>query len=60
MDQLGAREREVVALASRAGLTVSQIGDRLGLEEEEVHALMRQGLQVIRKELERTLRREAP
>ena len=60
MDQLGPREREVVVLASRAGLTVSEIADRLGLEVEEVHASMRRGLQIIRKELERTLRREAP
>lgn len=60
MEELGPREREVVALASRAGLTVSEIADRLGLGVEQVHASMRQGLQVIRKELERTLRREAP
>jgi len=60
MEQLGPREREAVALASRAGLSVAEIASRLGLEVAEVHALMRQALQVLRKELERTLRREAP
>ena len=60
LEQLGHREREVVALASRGGLSVTEIARRLKLETDEVHALMRQGLEVLRHELEHTLRREAP
>jgi RNA polymerase sigma-70 factor, ECF subfamily len=60
LEQLSPSERDVIALASRAGLNVSEIAGRLGTRTEEVHALMRQGLQALRKELERTLRRETP
>jgi RNA polymerase sigma-70 factor, ECF subfamily len=60
LEQLGPREWEVVPLASRAGLSVTEIARRLSLETDEVHALMRQGLQGLRNELEHTLRREAP
>lgn len=59
LEQLGPRVREVVALGSRAGLSVSEIAGRLGIEVTEVHALMRQGLQALRTELDHRLRREA-
>jgi RNA polymerase sigma-70 factor (ECF subfamily) len=58
LDRLSPHEREAVELASRAGLTVAEIAERLGAGAGEVHALMRQGLHLLRKELERTLRRE--
>jgi len=59
LERLSPREREVSLLASRAGLTVSEIAERLGAGTGEVNALLRQGLQLLRKELEHTLRREA-
>jgi RNA polymerase sigma-70 factor (ECF subfamily) len=52
-------EREVVMLASRAGLSVSEIAGRLDVTTNEVHALMRHGLQLLREGLEQTLRRES-
>lgn len=58
LERLGPSERQVIALASRAGLSVSEIARRLGIGADEVHARMRQGLQLIREELEHTLRRE--
>jgi DNA-directed RNA polymerase specialized sigma24 family protein len=60
LEQLGTRDREVIALASRAGLAVSEIAERLGLTAAEVQASMRQALQLVRRELDHTLRREAP
>jgi RNA polymerase sigma-70 factor (ECF subfamily) len=59
LDRLSPLEQQVVVLASRAGLGVSEIAQRLGVETDEVHALMRQGLQALRQGLEHTLRREA-
>jgi RNA polymerase sigma-70 factor (ECF subfamily) len=56
--RLSPNERQAVELASRGGLSVSDIGQRLGARPGEVHALLRQGLQLLRKQLERTLRRE--
>jgi DNA-directed RNA polymerase specialized sigma24 family protein len=58
LDQLDARQRQVVMLGSRAGLSVSDIAQRLGTRTDEVHVLMRLGLDLIRDRLERTLRRE--
>jgi RNA polymerase sigma-70 factor (ECF subfamily) len=58
LEQLGPRERQVVVLASRAGLSAADIARRLGLEPDEVHRLMRKGLHGLRKGLEHTLRRE--
>ena len=60
LEQLGSREREIVALASRAALNVADIADRLGLSEAEVQESIRQAFQLVRKELDHTLRREAP
>jgi RNA polymerase sigma-70 factor (ECF subfamily) len=58
LERLDEREREVVGLASRSGHSVSEIADQLGLTPEQVHHLIRRGLQSIRNELEHTLRRE--
>jgi DNA-directed RNA polymerase specialized sigma24 family protein len=60
LEQLDSRERDVLALASRAGLGVGEIAERLGMEEGDVLSLLRQALQQVREELEGTLRREAP
>lgn len=60
MEQLDSRERDVLALASRAGLGVSDIAERSGISEMEVHRLIHQALQTFRTELDRTLRRESP
>jgi RNA polymerase sigma-70 factor, ECF subfamily len=59
LEQLGARDREVIALASRAGQGVGEIAERLGLTAAEVQASMRQALQAVRRELDHSLRREA-
>jgi RNA polymerase sigma-70 factor (ECF subfamily) len=58
LERLDEREREVVLLASRAGLSIAEIGSRLGIDAEEVHGLLRQGLDRVRGFLEHTLRRE--
>jgi len=58
LDRLDERERAVVVLASRAGLGGTEIASQLGLQVEEVHALLRQGLRTLRTGLEETLRRE--
>jgi DNA-directed RNA polymerase specialized sigma24 family protein len=58
LDQLDEREREVVTLAARAGLSAGEIGSRLGLDLEEVQHLLRRGLDRVRGCLEHTLRRE--
>jgi RNA polymerase sigma-70 factor, ECF subfamily len=58
LERLSPHERQVVELAWRAGLGVSEIAQRLGAGRGEVQSLMRQGLQLLRKGLERTLRRE--
>lgn len=60
LEHLDTREREVLALASRAGLAVSEIAERSGLSETEVPQLLRRALHTFRTELEQTLRREAP
>ena len=60
LEQLDSQERDVLALASRAGLGVGEIAERLGMEEGDVQSLLRQALQQVREELEGTLRREAP
>jgi RNA polymerase sigma-70 factor, ECF subfamily len=58
LERLSPRERETVLLAYRTGLPVAEIAERLGAGPGEVHALLRQGLHLLRKELEHTLRRE--
>jgi RNA polymerase sigma-70 factor, ECF subfamily len=58
LDRLEERERAVVVLASRAGLSGTEIARQLGLQVEEVHALLRQGLRTLRTGLEESLRRE--
>jgi DNA-directed RNA polymerase specialized sigma24 family protein len=60
MEQLDSRERDVLALASRAGLGVSDIAERSGISEMEVHRLIHRALHTFRTELDRTLRRESP
>jgi DNA-directed RNA polymerase specialized sigma24 family protein len=60
LDLLADRPREALALASRDGIRVSEISERLGIEPEEVQSSLRQAMQLFRQELDRTLRREAP
>ena len=57
-DRLEDREREALLLASRSGLSVAEISEQLGVPAERVHQSIRRSLQSVRKELERTLRRE--
>lgn len=58
LERLDEPVREVVVLASTAGLSASEIGTRLGLGGEEVHRLLRRGLDRVREVLEHSLRRE--
>jgi DNA-directed RNA polymerase specialized sigma24 family protein len=58
LEQLDEPEREVVVLASRAGLSAAEISARLGVSTDKVHALLRRGLDGVRESLEHTLRRE--
>jgi RNA polymerase sigma-70 factor, ECF subfamily len=58
LERLDEPVREVVVLASSAGLSASEIGARLGMDAEEVHRLLRGGLDRVREFLEHTLRRE--
>ena len=58
LERLGARERDVILLASRGGFSVAEIARRMGESTDEVQSLMREGLRLLRKELENTLRRE--
>ena len=58
-ERLSPPDREVVMLASRAGHSVSEIARRLDMTTNEVQALMRHGLQLLREGLEHTLRRES-
>jgi RNA polymerase sigma-70 factor (ECF subfamily) len=58
LDLLNEREREVLVLASRAGLPAAEIGSRLGISSVEVHRLLRHALGAVRESLEHTLRRE--
>lgn len=58
LEELEDADREVLLLASRAGLSAVEIGRRVGLRTEEVHRLLRQGLDRVRDSLEQTLRRE--
>jgi RNA polymerase sigma-70 factor (ECF subfamily) len=60
LERLESREREVIELASRAGLSVPEIAQRLGIGESVVQDSLRRGLELLRAELEQTLRREAP
>jgi RNA polymerase sigma-70 factor (ECF subfamily) len=60
LERLDPRQREIIVFASRSGLGVSEIASRLGIEPDEVQRLLRQGLQLLRTELDQTLRREAP
>jgi RNA polymerase sigma-70 factor, ECF subfamily len=60
IDALNPRSREILALASRGGLAAGEIGERLGLDLDDVEASLRQAFQIVRQELEGTLRREAP
>ena len=60
LEQLDPPERDVLALASRAGLSISDIAERSGMSEMEVQRLLRRALQTFRTELDRTLRRESP
>jgi RNA polymerase sigma-70 factor (ECF subfamily) len=59
LERLGPREREVILLASRGGFSVAEIARRMGERTETVQALMQEGLRLLRKDLEHTLRREA-
>lgn len=58
LDSLDPVERQIVLLASRAGLSAGEIARQQGIAVDEVHALLRKGLQTVREVLERTLRRE--
>lgn len=58
LDRLEDRDREALLLASRSGLNVAEISEQLGLPAERVHRSIRRSLQSVRKELERTVRRE--
>ena len=60
VDQLGSQMREVLALASRGGAGITDIAERLGIRSGDVLASLREALQQVRAELERSLRREAP
>jgi RNA polymerase sigma-70 factor, ECF subfamily len=60
LERLDGRERDVMVFATRAGLSVLAIADRLGIGADEVQSLMHRGLELFRSELDRTLRREAP
>jgi len=60
VDQLGSPHRDVLALASRGGVGIADIAQRLGIPADDVLGSLRQALQLVRSELERTLRREAP
>ncbi len=59
LERLDDTVREIVVLASSAGLSTSEIGTRLGIDTGEVHRLLRQGLDQVREFLEHTLRRES-
>ena len=58
LDLLDEPEREVVMLASSAGVSVAEIARRLGVDTSQVHQLLRRGLDRVRDCLEHTLRRE--
>jgi DNA-directed RNA polymerase specialized sigma24 family protein len=58
LERLNEQEREVVGLASRAGLSAGEIGSRMGLGVAEVHRVLRRGMDRVRGSLEHTLRRE--
>ncbi len=58
LDRLDEPVREVLVLASRAGLPAAEISSRLGINTDEVHRLLRRGLARVRESLEQTLRRE--
>jgi len=60
LDLLDGRQKEAVALASRSGVGVAEIGERLGIDRQQVEAYLREALQLFRQELDQTLRREAP
>lgn len=58
LERLSEQEREIVVLASSAGLSAAEIGSRVGMGTEDVHRVLRGGLDSIRESLEHTLRRE--
>ena len=58
LELLDSREREVVILASRAGLPLTEIGRRLDTDNGNVNALLQRGLLSVREALEHSLRRE--
>lgn len=60
LGRLNSRERQVVVLASRAGLGVAEIARRTGTHADEVCELLRAGLRSFRQGLDGTLRRESP
>jgi RNA polymerase sigma-70 factor, ECF subfamily len=60
LERLSPAERQAVLLASGEGLGVGEIAERIGLEGDRVHELLRTGLRSLRDGLERTLRREMP
>jgi RNA polymerase sigma-70 factor, ECF subfamily len=60
LDRLGPRDRDVLMLAFRAGLSIEDMSERLGIDAEDVHLLLRQAFRLVRTDLNRTLRREAP
>jgi RNA polymerase sigma-70 factor (ECF subfamily) len=58
LDGLAPLERQMVLLATRAGLGAGDIARQQGIKTDEVHALLRTGLRTLREGLEHTLRRE--
>ncbi len=60
VDRLGSQQREVLALASRGGASITDIAERLGIRADDVLASLGEALQLVRAELEHSLRREAP
>ncbi len=59
LDQLQPRQREILALSSRGGANVADVAERLGIRADDVVASLREALEQVRAELERSLRREA-
>jgi RNA polymerase sigma-70 factor (ECF subfamily) len=60
LERLSPPERQVVLLAIYGGLSVAEIDQRMGIGKDQVIELLRNGLRLLRDDLERTLRRELP
>lgn len=58
LERLDEPEQEALGLASRGGLSAAEIAGRMGIDTEQVHRLLRRGIDQIRESLERSLRRE--